>query len=128
MHLFSQSLSIVLRCGSLLLDAFSLWSERCIRRPVFALIRVSCRCVIDVMLLHCVCCTKLIRTRMIVCSVSFHLILSELDIPGTATVAHPLKLEVSRSRTSQFAKCFMLAQLLVCGMTFPTLCLTTLEC
>ena len=34
-----------------------------------------------VMLLHCVCWTRLIRTRIIVCSVSFHLLLSEFDIP-----------------------------------------------
>ena len=45
-------------------------------------IRFSCRCVIDVMLLHCVCCTRLIRTLIIVCSVSFHLLLPEFDIPS----------------------------------------------
>ena len=81
-HLFSQSLSIVLRCGGLLLNViFSYSSARCIRWPGFALIRLSCHCVIDVMLLHCVCCTRFIRTRIIVCSVSFHLLLSEFDTP-----------------------------------------------
>ena len=55
-------------------------SARCIRWPGFALTRLSC-CDIDVMLLHCVCCTRLIRTRIIVCSVSFHLLLSEFHIP-----------------------------------------------
>ena len=33
-----------------------------------------------VMLLHCVCYTKLIRTRIIACLVSFHLLLSEFGI------------------------------------------------
>ena len=56
-------------------------SARCIRWPGFALIRLSCRCVIDVMLLYCVYCTRLIRTLIIVCSVSFHLLLSEFNIP-----------------------------------------------
>ena len=60
---------------------FSFSSARCIRWSGFALIRLSCRCVIDVILLHCVCCRKLIRIR-IVCSVSFHLLLSEFDIPS----------------------------------------------
>ena len=62
MHLFSQLLSIVLRCWGLLLNViFSYSSARCIRWPGFALIRLSCRCVIDVMLLHCVYSTPLIR-------------------------------------------------------------------
>ena len=55
MHLFSQSLSIVLRCLSVLLNViFSFSSARCTRWTGFALVRLSCRCVIDVMLLHCV--------------------------------------------------------------------------
>ena len=76
MHFFSQSLGIVLRCGGLLLNViFSFSCVRCIRWPGFSLNRVSCRYVIDVMLLHCVCCTRLIRTRIIVCSVIFHMLL-----------------------------------------------------
>ena len=79
--LFSQSLSTALLCWGLLLNIiFSFSSARCIRWPGFALIRLSCRCLIDVMLLHCVCCTRLIRTRIIVCLVSFHLLLSKFDI------------------------------------------------
>ena len=75
-------LEFVLRCGVLLLNAIvSFSSSRCIRWRGFTLIRLSCRCVINVMLLHCVCCTKLIRTLIIVCTVSFHLLLSEFDIP-----------------------------------------------
>ena len=38
--------------GLLLNVIFSFSSARCIRWPGFALIRLSCRCVIDVMLLH----------------------------------------------------------------------------
>ena len=48
-QLFSQSLSIVLRCGGQLLNiAFSLLSARYIQWPGFVQIRVSCCCVIDV--------------------------------------------------------------------------------
>ena len=45
------------------------------------LIRLSCRCVVDVMLLHCVCCTRLIRTRINAYSVNFHLLLSDFNVP-----------------------------------------------
>ena len=88
---------------------FSLSSTRCIRWAGFARIRLSFRCVIDVILLHCVCCTRLIRTRIIVCSVIFHLLLSELTCQAAAA-AHPIEFEVSRCRTSQFARCFLPAQ------------------
>ena len=64
MYLFSQSLSIVLRCCCQLPNVtISFSSGRFIRWPGFNLIRASCRCVIDVMLLHCVNCTRLIRIR-----------------------------------------------------------------
>ena len=56
------------------------WCARCIRCPGFTLISLSCRCVIDSMLLHCVCCTRFIRPWIIVCSVIFHLFLPEFDI------------------------------------------------
>ena len=84
-------------------------SARCIRWPGFVPIRVSCCCVIDFMLLHCVCCARLIRTRIILCSVSVHLLLSEYDTRAAAT-AHPIEFEASRCRTSQFERCFLLAQ------------------
>ena len=88
----NPSLSIILRCGALLRNViFSFSSARCIRGPGFGLIRLYCRCVIDAMLyfvastyvsvIDCVCCIRLIRTRIIVCSVSFNLLLSEFDIP-----------------------------------------------
>ena len=82
LHLFSQSLSIVLRCrGQLLNVTFSFLSDRCIRWPGFVPISVSCRCVIDVVWLGLICCTRLIRTPITVCSASFHLFLLEFDIP-----------------------------------------------
>ena len=80
LHLFSQPLNIVVRCGGQLLNViFSFLSARCIRSPGFVMIRVSCRCVIDVMLLSWVCCTRFIRTLITVCLASFHLLL-EFDI------------------------------------------------
>ena len=79
---FSQSLSIVLRCGGQLLNVtFSFFSARCFRWQGLVLISVFCRCVFDVVRLGLVCCTRLIRTLITVCSVSFHLFLLEFDIP-----------------------------------------------
>ena len=76
--------SSVNRCEGLLLNViFSFSNATCIRWQGLALMRVSCHCVIDVMLLDCVCCTRSIRTRIIVCSVSFHLLLPEFDIPSS---------------------------------------------
>ena len=96
MHSFSQSLSIALRCGGLLLNViFSYSNTRCTQWPGFAQIRLSSCCVTDVMLLHCVCCWRLIWTWIIVCSVSFHLLLSDFDIPQAAAAAHPFEFEVS---------------------------------
>ena len=59
----------------------SAWAQMCIRWPGFVPIRVSCRCVIDVVWLGFLCCTRLIRTLISFCSVSFHLLLPELDKP-----------------------------------------------
>ena len=81
MHLFSQSFSIVLRCEGQRLNAtFGFSIARCISWPGFASIRVSCRCVIDFALLGWVCCTRLIQTRITVCSTCFHLLVLEFDI------------------------------------------------
>ena len=123
MNLFSQSLSIVLRCGSQLLNVtFSLLSGRNIRWPGFVPIRVSCR-FIDVVWLGLICCTRLIRTLITVCSAaSFHLILLEFDLPELRPeliywslkyqgVEHPNLLGLSRRLRFD------------CGLTFPTLCL-----
>ena len=64
--------------GLLLNVIFSFSIARCIRWPGFSMIRLSCRCVIDVLLLYLVCSTGLIQTRIIVYSVSFHLLCQSL--------------------------------------------------
>ena len=97
-HLFSQSFSIVLRCGGLQLNSFS--STRCIQQPGFALIRLSFSCVM-----------------MYVASLFIVSLLREL--PSTSVrvwhtravaAAHPLGLEVSQCRMFQFARCLLPAQ------------------
>ena len=115
LDLFSQSLSIVLWCGGQLLTiTFRSLSVRCVQWSDFTLIKVSCHCVIDVMLLDCACCTRLIQAQFIVCSASFHLLLTEFDIP---------KLWQFEFEVSQFEGVSCLPKFLY-GMTFPTLCLT----
>ena len=74
-------MSIVFWCGGQLRNVtFSILSARCIRWLGIDPIRISCRCVIDVVWLGFVCCTRLILTLITVCSASFHLNLSEFDI------------------------------------------------
>ena len=63
LHLFSQSLSIVLRCEGQLQNVFL--SARCVQWPGFAVIRGSCHCVIDVVLLGLVCCTRLMQSCLL---------------------------------------------------------------
>ena len=84
---------------------------------------VSC-CIIDVVWLGLVCCTRLIRTLITVCSTSFYLLLLEFDI---------LELRLQLIRWSlKYQGVESLINLLglycrlrfECGMTFPTLCLT----
>ena len=88
-HLFSQYWRIVLRSGEQLLHAIvSFSSVRCIRWPGFALIKISCYCVIHLMFLDFVCWTRLIQTRIIVYSVSCHLHLPEFDIPEFMQLIH----------------------------------------
>ena len=111
MHLFSQSFSIVLQWGSAAECHLNL-----LERQVYLVARLCpyqsffC-CVIDVVLLHCVCCTRLIRTRIIVCSVSFHLRLSEFDISDLRMqlIHYSLKCQGVPAQTR------------VCGKPFPTL-------
>ena len=84
MHLFSQSLTIVLQCnGQLLSVAFYIPNSRCIRWPGVSLIRVFFRCVIDVMLLDNVCCTLCkVNSNSNDCLFSeFRLLLIEFNIP-----------------------------------------------
>ena len=49
--------------------------------PGFALIRVSC-CVVDIVLLGLVCCSRLMRTLITVRSARFLLLIQEFDIPS----------------------------------------------
>ena len=83
----------------------------------------SCRCVIDVMLLDCVCCTRLIKTRITVCSVRFLLHLPEFDIPlrWRQLNHYSLKYQDEERSNLQDDSC---QHRLEYGMTFPTLCLT----
>ena len=102
---------------------FSLSSARCFRWTDFAPIRLFRSCVIDVMLLHCAYCARLIRTLIFVCSVSYHLLLSWVRHTQATAAAHPLEFEdpgVERPNL-QGVSC---RPRLVCEMTFPTLCLT----
>ena len=117
-------LEIVLRCGSQLLNViFSLLSARCIRWPGFALIRVSRRCVIDVVLLRLICCTRLLGTLITVCSASFHLLLLKFDISELRPQLNhwSLKYQGLERPNLQAASCRPRFE---CGMTFPTVCLT----
>ena len=67
--------------GQLLKVTFNFLGARCMRWKGFFPIIVSCRCVIEVVWLGLVCCTRLIRIQITVCSTSFHLLLLEFDIP-----------------------------------------------
>ena len=85
-HLYSQSLSIVHFCGGQLLNVtFSFSRARCIWWLFFALIRVYNCCVINVMLLGYVCCTRLIQTQITAYSAGFDLLLPEFDIPSCSS-------------------------------------------
>ena len=91
--------------GQLLTVTFSFMSARCIQWPGFALIRVSCHCVIDVVLLDCVCCTRFILTRIIVCSVRCLLLLPEFGIVCSSSI-RVWTVKVSNVPT---CRCFLLA-------------------
>ena len=71
-------------------------------------------CVINVMLLGWVCCTRLIQTLITVCSTSFHLLLLEFEFLscscGPVAAAYPVEFEVSRCTMSQFARYILPAQ------------------
>ena len=127
LHLFSQSLSIVLRCGVQLLNVtFSFLSARCNRWPGFVPIRVYCRCVIDVVWLGLVCSTRLMRTLNTVCSASFHLLILEFDIPELRPQLMHWSLKYQGVERPNFlgVSCRFSFE---SGMTFSTLCLTP-EC
>ena len=103
-------------------DTFSFLSARCIRLPGFVPIRVSCRCVIDVLWLGLVCCTRLNRSLITLCSASFHLLQLELDIPEMRPhhIHRSLKYQgVERPNLLGLSSRLRFD----CGMTFPALCL-----
>ena len=96
---------------------------RCIRWPGFVPIRVSCRCIIDVVWLGLVCSTILIRTLITVCSASFYLLLLEFDILELQQqfIHRSLKYQGVERPYFLGLSCQLRFE---CGMTFPPLCLT----
>ena len=114
LQLFSQSLSTVLWCGVLLLNVtFSFLSTRWIWWRGFVLLGL-------------VCFTRLIQSLITVCSVSFHLLLPEFDIPKLwpQLIHWSLKYQGVEHPNLLGLSCWLRFD---CGMTFHTLCLT-LEC
>ena len=107
--MFSQSLSIVLRCGGQLLNViFSFLSARCILGPGFVLIRVSCRCVIaGLFMLY-----KVISNSDHCLFNELPPLLLEFDILrcGRSSSIAVRSIKVLRCRMSQFARCFLPAQ------------------
>ena len=83
----------------------------------------SCHCVIDVLWLGLVCCTRLIRTLMTVCSASFHLLLREFDMPELQPqlIHWSLKYQGVERPNLLGLSCHLRFH---SGMTFHTLCLT----
>ena len=97
MHLFSQSLSIVLRCwGQLLNVIVSFLSTRSIGIQTLVPIRVSCR-VIDVVWLGLVCCRRLIRTLIAVCSASLEFEVSSHERVFGKTLVHEFQISYSHT-------------------------------
>ena len=103
--------------GQLLNIAFSFLRAMCILWPGFIPISVSCRYAIDVVWLGFVCCARLTRTLITVCSATIHLLLLEFNIPE-------LKYQGVERHNLLGISCLLRFD---CGMTFPTLCLTP-EC
>ena len=93
------------------------------RWPGFVLFWVSCRCVIEVVLLGLERFARLIRTPITICSESFHLLLLEFDI----LVLRPhlnhwsFKYHGVERPNLQGVSCRPRFE---CGMTCPILCLT----
>ena len=82
----------------------------------------SCHCLIGVMLLGYVCCTRSIRTKVSVCSVSLGLLLPEFDIlePLPQLIHWSLGYRGVELPNLQAVSCRSRFE---CGMTIPTLCL-----
>ena len=89
---------IVLRCGCQLLNVtFSFSSAGCVRRTDFALIRVSCHCLSS-------CISYKVNSN------SNNCLFGKLPSAFTRVLHSPLESKVPRCRTSQFARCFLPAQ------------------
>ena len=73
-------------------------------------IRVSCRCVIDVKHLHCMCMLYKINSNWNNLFSQFPSATVRDQHTGAATAAHPLEFEITRCRLSQFAGCFLPSQ------------------
>ena len=119
LHLFSQSLTIVLRCVSQLPNAtFQVYSVARLCPD-----QSSCRCFIGVGWLGLVCCTGLIRTFIAVCSASIHMFILEFEILELRQqlIIGSLKHQgVERPNLLILSSRHRFER----GMTFPTLCLT----
>ena len=125
MYLFSQSFWLFSGVGvSCMVNVtLSFSSATCIRWQGFATIRIFYHCIIDVMLLSYVYFTRLIRTRITICSGSLLPLLSEVDILKLRPhlIHLSLKYEGVDRPNLQGVSCRTRFE---CGMTFPTLCLT----
>ena len=83
----------------------------------------SYRCVIDIVWLGLVWCTRLIRTLITVCLASFHLLLKEFDILELRPQLFYWSLKYQRVERPNLLGRFCRLRF-ESGMTFPTLCLT----
>ena len=112
-HLFSQAFNIGLQCGGLLLNVILSYSiARCIRWPGLP----------DQTFLS-LCHQRQVAALCMLYKVNLnsnHCLFSELPFASVkvghtraAAVAHPFEFEVSRCRTSQFARCFLPPQIRV---------------
>ena len=106
---FDARVSSIVSRFSQRINILKLLKRVCVGWAGFALIRVSCHCVIDVMLLDCV----LYKVN----SNSNHCLFSWLQSASTsvrqtraAVADHLLEFEVSTCRISQFATCFLPAE------------------
>ena len=93
---------------------------RCIRWPGFVLIRVSCRCVIDVMLLSWISCTRSIQTLITVFFASLHLLPLKIDILELRPQRNHCSLKYQGAERPNL-QCVSCRPRFVCRMTSPKL-------
>ena len=103
---------LVLRCwGQLLNVTFSFLSARCIRSPGFAPIKYYFQIWILAQSVAGLCMLCKVNSNSNHCLIWFRRLLQEFDTSRAAAAAHPLEIEVSRSRMSQFTRYFLPAQI-----------------